>query len=518
MKQATLQDARNLLWFHWGHAQFRAGQEEAIAAVLAERDVLAVLPTGAGKSVCYQIPALLRGGTTLVISPLLALMQDQVRGLHACGIAATSIDSSLTTYEVDRRWTDAEFGRFRLVYVSPERLHSDIFMARAARLPVTFVVIDEAHCVSTWGHQFRPAYRRIAEAYPLVGHPPVMAVTATATPEIRRDIVDGLGLRSPVAVVRGFDRPNILWSVVRTEAKREVVRAVLSRGAGSGVVYAATRRAVDTWAKWLGGAGYAAVAYHAGLAPDVRRKAQTAWLADQARFVVATSAFGMGIDKSDVRLVLHVGLPPSLEAYYQEAGRAGRDGMPAHAVLVYSGDDVALRRTMTVNSHPDRHHARAVYDAVCNNAQVAVGSLPASPVLLDFEAVSARTGFSHARIRSAVDLLVEQQVWHAIRPRKDSGLLCFTQSAGILGQYAYGVNNKALEQFVLSLLRHVPADAFNGWREVDLQKLANQLGLGRQRLEAGLDFLAQRSLLHWRGAQGAFQLRLRFPRTRATCH
>ncbi len=513
VKTANLEDARTLLWFHWGHSAFRPGQSEAIEAALAHRDVLAVLPTGAGKSVCYQVPALLLGGTTLVISPLVALMQDQVDALRSRGISAACITAGLSSREVDQRWTDVEFGRYSLVYVSPERLGSEMFLARAARFRIALMAIDEAHCISTWGHQFRPAYRQIRAVYPLIGRPPVMAVTATATPEVRRDIEACLELRRPCVIVKGFDRPNIHWAATETAGLR---KAVLEEAGGlerGGIVYAMTRQAAEAMAGWIRKRGQSTEVYHAGLAPAARKKAQERWLSGQARIMVATSAFGMGIDKPDVRLVVHAGLPPSLEAYYQEAGRAGRDGKPARALLLSGPGDESRRRQMTDNSYPNRRQIRVVYEAACNLAQVAVGELPAGPLLLDVRAVTAATSLPRSVVQEAANLLAEQQVWHVSNPGAGAALLRLTEEAGALRSWARKVSNRSLESFVFSLLRRIPAEAYRSWRAMDLERLAKGLGLQRRRLEAGLDFLAQRGMLQWKREEAALQLQLIFPRT-----
>ena len=509
--QRTLKEAQAALWFYWGHTEFRPGQAAAIEAAMAGRDVLAILPTGGGKSICYQAPAVVNDGITLVVSPLVALMHDQVNALLARGVRATYIDSTLRPRNIDQRWTDVEFGRYRLVYVSPERLRSEVFLARAERLGITLLAIDEAHCVSTWGHQFRPAYLDIPEVYPLLKHPPVIATTATATPEVRRDIVEHLHLRAPDVIVKGFDRPNITWSLFKTDKKRPQVRSVLKGVPGSGVLYAATRRSVEAWVKWLRAEGHNAVAYHAGLPAAKRSSAQKAWLEDRARIVVATSAFGMGIDKPEVRFVIHVNLPASLEAYYQEAGRAGRDGQRAYAVLIFSPEDENIQRSLIDESHPGGQAIRLVYDAVCNLSQIPIASLPDEPITPDMEALAARTGFRPVRIRRALDLLAEQETWRIAPARKHKGLLRFRLSADELRQYAHGLNNSALAQFVLALLRTVHAEAFSAWKEINLIRLADRVGLSRARLASGMDFLSQQGLLSWREA--GVTLRFNHPRS-----
>ena len=484
-----------MLQRHWGHEDFRPGQWSAIEAVLGGQDVLAVLPTGGGKSVCYQVPAVLQGGLVVVVSPLVALMRDQVSGLAARGVPATFIDSSLPYHESEQRWTDAEFGRYRLLYLSPERLESETFAARAGRLPTTLLAVDEAHCISEWGHDFRPAYLRIADGAALLGHPPVIAVTATATPAVRRDIVERLGLREPRVIVHGFDRPNVVPSVFRTDDKKEKALEILRGVPGSGILYAATRRGTETWAETLRRAGVAAEAYHAGLPTDTRTAVQQRWQRGDTRVIAATSAFGMGIDKPDVRFVLHVDLPRTVEAYYQEAGRAGRDGERAFAVLLFAERDAGAAQSFTEEGHPEADVVQQVYEAACSLAQLPIGSEPDGPMAVDVETIATTKNFSPMAVRSAVATLARAGAWEVRSPSAHRGLLRFRQPAEAVRAYADGLGNPALATFVRDLLRGVHAEAFSGWSDLDLRALERRTGLTRARLLRGLDFLAQHDLL-----------------------
>ncbi|ARA92778.1 helicase [Rhodothermaceae bacterium RA] len=506
-------EAEALLRRHWGYAGFRPGQWEAVAAVLEGEDALTVLPTGGGKSLCYQLPALMQEGLTLVISPLIALMQDQVAGLQARGIPAAFINSTLRPAEVEQRWTDAEFGRYRLLYIAPERLQTERFQARAARLGVTLLAVDEAHCVSEWGHHFRPAYRRIAEARQALGDPPMLAVTATATPQVRQDIVEGLGLRSPRVLVRGFDRPNVVWSIFRTDNKHAKLLDVVQGVPGSGIVYTATRWGAEAWADRLAQAGIAAAAYHGGLPAPDRKAIQEAWLSGACRVVAATNAFGMGIDKPDVRFVVHVDLPASLEAYYQEAGRAGRDGERAYAVLLVQEQDVHTQEVLIEESHPSAADVRRVYDTVCSLAQIAIGSLPDGPVQVDLDLVGQVTGFGPSKVRMAIELLARQGVWQRVPARRHHGYIRFLQSADALRRYRASLENRALADFIDRLLRTVHADAFAQWWEIDLRLLERRTGLPRDRLQRGLAYLQERHLLQWRPPGQAEQLLFAAPRS-----
>lgn len=507
--------ARAVMRRHWGHPDFRPGQAEAIGAVLDGRDVLAIMPTGGGKSICYQVPALLQEGLTLVVSPLIALMHDQVAGLRAKGIAAAFIDSTLPRYEVDQRWTNAEHGQYDVLYVAPERFESELFQARAGRLPVHLLAVDEAHCVSEWGHHFRPAYLTIPDARAQLGDPPTIAVTATATPAVRRDVVTHLKLRDPKRIVRGFDRPNIVWSVFRTESKQAQVRDVLDAVKGSGILYAATRRGVESWVQDLANAGEAVVGYHGGMSADARDHAQTQWLDGEARLIVATNAFGMGIDKPDVRFVIHVAPPSSVEAYYQEAGRAGRDGERAYAVLLYHASDDETQDALIESAHPSAAETQSVYDAVCNLGQVPIGSQPEVPVVVNMEAVRRLTGFARGKTRTAIELLERQEAWHVIPQRRHFGFIRFNQSAEATRRYAANQSNRALARFLQTLLRTVHADAFGSWWRVDLRQLARRTDLERDRLLRGLQFVEEQDVIQWRPPGTALQVDLAVPRAQA---
>ncbi len=511
---ATLRDAEALLQKHWGHPYFRPGQERGVEAVLEGRDVFTILPTGGGKSICYQVPALLLDGLTLVVSPLIALMQDQVEGLEARGVKAAYINSTLSRRQIDQRWTDAEFGRYDLLYVAPERLQSDLFQARAERVPVTRLAVDEAHCVSQWGHHFRPAYLQIAEARERLGNPPTLAVTATATPEVRRDVARQLKLRDPVHVVHGFDRPNLLWSIFRTENKRAKALEVVRRVDGSGILYAATRRGVETWAAWLRARGETAAHYHGGMKSAERESVQQQWIAGATRLMVATNAFGMGIDKPDVRFVLHIDVPGSLEAYYQEAGRAGRDGDRAHAVLLYHPSDAGLQRRLIEASHPSAKAMQQVYTAACNLAQIPLGVQPDGPVSVNLEAVERLTGAPRSMVTTALRLLEREEAWQVLPRRRHHGLLRFELPADRLRRHAEALDNPALATFVQTLLRTVHADAFSGWWGFDLRLLERRTELGRARLLKGMAFLRDRGWLEWRPPGEAAQVELMMPRTR----
>ena len=349
------QAALEALTRYFGYDSFRPGQQGIVEALLAGRDVLGVMPTGAGKSVCYQIPAALSPGATLVISPLISLMRDQVDALNDLGLPAAFINTTQTPDEQAMVFAQAAAGQIKLLYVAPERLETGRFRDFAARTPISLIAVDEAHCVSQWGQDFRSSYLGIGDFIAgLPQRPPVGAFTATATERVRRDIVGLLGLRNPAVTVTGFDRPNLYFDVVKLETKYKaawVARYVADHPDESGIVYCATRKTTEALTDTLNQMGHPAVAYHGGMSPDAREAAQRDFITDKVPVVVATNAFGMGIDKSNVRYAIHHNLPESIEAYYQEAGRAGRDGEPSRCTLLWNESDIVTRRRLLDNDY-----------------------------------------------------------------------------------------------------------------------------------------------------------------------
>jgi len=347
----------------FGHSGFRAGQREAAEAILGARDLVAVMPTGAGKSLCYQLPAMLIPGTTVVVSPLIALMKDQVDGLRQRGLAAEAIHSGLSR---DRRAaveSELAAGALRLLYVAPERLAGSSFTRVLERAGVARLIVDEAHCISQWGHDFRPDYRRLGGLRARLGVP-AAAFTATATPDVRRDIIEQLGMRSALELITGFDRPNLTLTVEHCRTrhdKQEALGRVIDDVGAPGIVYAATRKSAEQWAGVLSARGLRAACYHAGLTDDDRVRVQDGFLSGEIEAISATNAFGMGVDKPDIRFVVHADVPGSVESYYQEAGRAGRDGAPARCTLLFSSADIRTQEFFLEGGNPSPALIREVW-------------------------------------------------------------------------------------------------------------------------------------------------------------
>lgn len=365
-----LKDIHHILKQYWDYDSFHPLQEEIIHAVLDQKDALALLPTGGGKSVCYQVPAMASEGICLVISPLIALMKDQVENLNKRGILAAAIYSGMSRRAILQTLKNAAYGPYKLLYVSPERLETSLFKEYLPALGVNLIAVDEAHCISQWGYDFRPSYLRIAELRNELPGVPVLALTASATETVQQDICEKLQLKSPKIFRQSYTRPNLSYSVFRPDSKFTKLVAIVSKVKGSAIVYCKSRRRTLEIAELLNMHGLSAQHYHAGLTSEQRMQRQQDWIENRTRVIVCTNAFGMGIDKPDVRLVIHVDMPDCLESYYQEAGRAGRDGKKSYAVLLYNEEDITELSEAHVKRFPTLEQVRTVYSALVNHLQI----------------------------------------------------------------------------------------------------------------------------------------------------
>lgn len=480
----SLHHATALLRKYFHHSAFRNGQEEVVRALVEGRDTLVVMPTGGGKSVCYQLPALMLKGTALVISPLIALMQDQVGALNKLGIRACFINSSLPAYEIRQRLHDARYGKYGLIYIAPERLENKQFLEALSLIQLSFVAVDEAHCISEWGHDFRPAYRGIATAVRGIAETqgidilPVIALTATATPEVQDDIVRQLDLHSPERFVRGFDRPNLTYTVIHEQQKLPVLADLCSdslREQGSTIVYCGSRKRVEEFTGGLQSLGISVDLYHGGL-PDARRsEVLDRFLQGDVPAIVATNAFGMGVDKPNVRRVVHCDLTLTLEAYYQEAGRAGRDGRSADCTVLYTPKDCRLMEFFLESTYPDTTTIGKVFEGIYNFAQVQQGQKPNTPLYINEAALANTVGVSTAAVHSVLSLFERSGV---LRRGSQQGMARVQLLATRERFREYHDNVSEDRRSVLNaLVRHVGPRAFEGFVDFDVAELWRKYGL-----------------------------------------
>jgi ATP-dependent DNA helicase RecQ len=461
---------------YWKHAAFRPLQEDIIDSIIKGHDTLALLPTGGGKSVCFQVPGLLLEGICIVITPLIALMKDQVSQLKERGIEAVAIHSGMTRTQVDILLDNCVYGVTKFLYVSPERLQTELFIARVKRMKVGLIAVDEAHCISQWGYDFRPPYLKIAALREIVTDVPVVALTASATEIVCNDIQDKLAFRDPRAVFKkSFARDNLSFVVRKSENKERKVLEILQKVKGSAIIYVRSRKATQEVAASLIKKRISAAFYHAGLGFEVRSQRQDDWIQNKVRVMVATNAFGMGIDKPDVRTVIHIDLPENLESYYQEAGRAGRDGQRAYAVIIYQDADVKHLTSKVAQSHPSPEALKKMYQALANYYQLAVGSANGESFDFDLHEFSEKFSMHTA------------DVYIALKKLEEEGLIQFNESFYSPSQLHFAVNKTKLYEFQIAnaqfdpvikmLLRLYGGELFSDFVKISESYLAKGLNI-----------------------------------------
>lgn len=506
-----MEHPRDILKRIWGYPDFRPGQLDIIQAVLDGKDALALLPTGGGKSLCYQVPALAQEGLCVVVSPLIALMEDQVQHLRQLGVGAASVTSALRADQVDTVMDNAVFGRYKFLYVSPERLSTTLFVERFKRMKVNLIAVDEAHCISEWGHDFRPAYREIAVIRKYHLDVPVLALTATATPEAVFDIQERLAFGVPLVFQQSFHRPNLGYMTLQEPDKFGMLLRMCRKNQGSGIVYAPTRRQTQQIAHFLYKNGVTTAAYHAGLDAHERSAIQDAWVHNRLRVVVATNAFGMGIDKPDVRFVVHLHIPASPEAYFQEAGRGGRDGLPAHAVLLWDRGDLDQLDTHFQETFPELKRVREVYDSTLGFLRVAYGAGAGTSHPLELGELAKRYNWK------------SRETYRALQFLETAGYLTLSDSfhhpttfqftCHRQGLYDFQVRYPGYQPVVDDLLR-VHEGIFEWPARVDVRGVAKRLKWTEPRVLEVLQLLQELDLGMYTPASNAPQLTLVHERLR----
>jgi ATP-dependent DNA helicase RecQ len=506
-----LETPLSILQQYWKHSQFRPLQEDIVRSVLDGKDTLALLPTGGGKSVCFQVPALILDGVCIVITPLIALMKDQVEQLVSRGVLAVAIHSGMKWQQIDLLLSNAINGGVKFLYVSPERIQTEIFIERYKRMKVGLIAVDEAHCISQWGYDFRPPYLQIAELRKLTPSVPIIALTATATSEVRDDIMSKLEFKPDAGFFqKSFARDNLSFVVRKTDNKDKKLLEVLQKVKGTAILYVRSRKATEEYARWLGKRNISASFYHAGLSFDERTKRQEEWIKNKTRVMVATNAFGMGIDKADVRLVVHLDLPENLEAYYQEAGRGGRDGLRAFAVILYQDNDCKNLRTKSEQSQPSVELLSRVYQGLANFYQLALGSAEGESFDFDVHAFAERFEFTPI------------EVYNALKKLEEEGLVQFNESfyspssLHILidhqKMYEFQVANAKFDAFIKMILRLYGGELFSGFMKISEQYIAKALGISYEDAVGLLLHLHEMKIVFYQPVKDKPQLTFILPR------
>ena len=486
---------QEILKQYWGYDHFRGIQEEIIRSIGSGHDTLGLMPTGGGKSITFQVPALAKEGLCLVITPLIALMKDQVRNLQERGIKALAIYSGMSREEIVVALENCIFGDYKFLYISPERLDTEIFQTKLRHMKVNMITVDESHCISQWGYDFRPAYLKIADVRKLLPEVPVLALTATATPEVVKDIQERLQFREGGQVFRmSFERKNLAYIVRPTENKQEELLHILNRTSGSAIVYTRNRKRTREVAELLVNHHITATFYHAGLNNDVKDQRQKSWLTGESRVMVATNAFGMGIDKPDVRIVIHIDTPDSPEAYFQEAGRAGRDGQKAYAVLLYAKSDKIQLHKRIADTFPDKEYIRNVYENINYYYQMAMGDGRGCTFAFNLDEFCRNFKHFPIQVDSALKILTRAGYLEYTDEQDNASRLIFTLRRDEL--YKLQEYDADTEKLINVILRSYTG-LFTDYAYINEESLSIRTGLSRQQIYDTLITLTKRHILHY---------------------
>ncbi len=489
-----MHNPHEILKQYWQFDAFRSKQEEIIDTVASGKDCLALLPTGGGKSICYQVPGMMMEGVCLVISPLIALMEDQITNLKSRGINAVAINSSMSKKQIDIALDNAIYGHTKFLYVSPERLKTYIFHVRFAKMKVTLIAVDEAHCISQWGYDFRPSYLSIAEIRKLQPATPVLALTATATPDVVVDVQEKLLFKNLNAIQKSFERKNLIYNTHSTNNKFNRIRTFLSSNNGTGIIYCSTRRKVKELFIKLNDLNLSVDYYHAGLDFEERRNKQNKWTKGETKIMVATNAFGMGIDKADVRFVLHHDIPASLEAYFQEAGRAGRDGAPAEAHLFYETEDINKLKESIALKYPPINTIKSIYNALGNHLQLAIGSGKEERYPIDLAHFADKYDFSILVVYNSLKFLeLCEFIKLSDNYKQPSQLKILANNKEL---YHYQVKDKALNKLIQFILR-TEMGVFDNYIRLNEYKISSKTALTIAQIREKLAYMAQLELVDY---------------------
>ena len=485
---------REILKEYWGYDNFRGIQEDIIQSIGSGRDTLGLMPTGGGKSITFQVPAMAKEGLCIVITPLIALMKDQVRNLRDRGIKAIAIYSGMTREEIIIALENCIFGNYKFLYISPERLDTEIFRIKLRSMNVSMITVDESHCISQWGYDFRPAYLKISEIRTLLPDVPILALTATATPEVVKDIQQRLAFKEENVFRMSFERKNLAYIVRKTENKTEELLHILKHVSGSAIVYAHNRKRTKEYSQILNENGITATFYHAGLSNETKDLRQKSWVSGETRVMVATNAFGMGIDKPDVRLVVHIDIPDSPEAYFQEAGRGGRDGKKAYAVLLYAKSDKTTLKKRISDTFPEKNYIRTVYEHLNYYYQMAMGD--GYGCTREFNIDEFCRNFKHFPIQvdSALKILMRAGYLEYTHEQDNNSRLMFTLTKEEL--YRIHETSPETEKLINVILRSYTG-VFTEYAYINEETLSLRTGMTRQQVYDTLISLTRRRILHY---------------------